>query len=382
MAGLYSLLTLLQARRKLLLFEVVVLLCFSGILIMSAFQTLSYPVSAAKIFAQADNWIQPMLIVLIVHRFQHQLASASQAILIALTANVAVQLIQIYSGSPAWLKFWLPPGETSVASLSIENGRYSGVFNQPLETGVAYVAGITLLMRAIVTRKDTFWTWACMIPLLIGGTLSVSKVFVLGVPIVVFLTILFEMSRRGFFLTLRQWLAISVFTVIMGAAAWTVAGKWAGTDYLLRLFQSQSSGESALYLYTAGRFGGETLLLEQLAQTFRDEPLFGFGFRSFTAIDNGYFDAYAQAGIVGLILFIPVIFYLLVIGVSQFTKVYGRMIVTMSVFLFLANQGGPVLTVNRANILIWFVILILLHSASLRNGLPAGTQRTTLPDSD
>ncbi|EMF0159430.1 hypothetical protein OPR95_001757, partial [Enterococcus hirae] len=73
----------------------------------------------------------------------------------------------------------------SVAARALTNGRYSGIFNQPVESGTIYSIGI-FCWYYLSRRKNNIKSFdmITLILLIVGGTMSVSKIFLfIGLPI-------------------------------------------------------------------------------------------------------------------------------------------------------------------------------------------------------
>ena len=119
----------------------------------------------------------------------------------AMVVNTAVSLAQLVTGKVAVLsflpRFWDTPGSPgSVAANAAGNSRFTGIFNQPAEAGVAYGVALFCLIYLAQRREIRAGTTAlCAAALITGGILTVSKVFLLGaLPLAVMMTL---RSPRG-----------------------------------------------------------------------------------------------------------------------------------------------------------------------------------------
>jgi hypothetical protein len=83
-----------------------------------------------------------------------------------------------------------------VAANAASDGRYTGIFNQPAEAGIAYGVALLLLTWLARTREWKPFSVTCAAALVItGGVLTVSKVFLLCAAPVAVLTVLRGRAR-------------------------------------------------------------------------------------------------------------------------------------------------------------------------------------------
>lgn len=336
-----------------------VIYLLSGIIAVAFFNTfLAYRVPLTKVFSQMDNWTQPIAIALIALLYGAQFYRAFGWILGLLGVNAALQLYQTLTGDADINARFVSVADTgtSVAELSAGNGRYLGVFGQPLEGGVAFGVGLLLWLYLNRQGKNGFWMWVSLPLILIGGLLTVSKIFLLiAVPLFIGY-VLWEKFQINW---LTTWRGLGKTALIVGSlliGLQLLTSSWRGADYALRLLNpSERQGQSLVEFYTSGRLGGETPLNDVVQQTIREEPIFGYGFQSFVTVDNGYFDAYSQSGVMGVLLFSALGIVIFLRGWKLRRTPQGRLLMLMALFGVLANIGAPALTINRASILFWVV---------------------------
>ena len=83
-----------------------------------------------------------------------------------------------------------------MAANAASDGRYTGIFNQPAEAGIAYGVALLLLTWLARTREWKPFPVTCAAALVItGGVLTVSKVFLLCAAPVAGLTVLRGRAR-------------------------------------------------------------------------------------------------------------------------------------------------------------------------------------------
>lgn len=252
------------------------------------------------------------------------------------------------------LMYWVrADSDDSVWSQAREVGRFSGIFNQPLEAGVFYSVALLALVYCWKQRMlPRLIVVALLALVLLGGGLSLSKNFiVVGIVVAV-----------GFALWVRVipvWLVIAI-AIPVGIIVPPLFIKY-NPEYIDSLLALYYTGGifSAL---TAGRFGQEdsqvAILFKSLFEV-GDWPL-GRGLGSHLPLDNGFLEFFYQGGIVALLGFVAALLALLVYGWRNRALTVGRLLVALTVFNAGASLGGPAFTANRANI-----PLLLLTAAAI-----------------
>ena len=351
------------------------------------------PVAAGSLVAGLDNALLP-LATLTVTACWLQLAPARELIRLAswvmvgaLSLNSIVAVLGSYVGLdrlPLLHWFWSAAGAgESVAELAATNGRFSGLFNQPAEAGVAYcLAAFCLVHLVNAGEAGSRATWLpCWVLLMLGGLMTQSKIFMVGgLAITVVLVLL---GRRD-----RILLAVSAFVTVVGAIVigtrgWL--GDWVTSGTLGWYAASIDAGDSWIYTISSGRFGsgggggggasvpvtenGETVIepggLFKLGKLVLDEhPLFGVGARGLSvSYDSTWIEAIIVAGGVGAVLVLLVHAGLAV----QWLRLRSSLprderILAAAVVLLVAGSsfGMPSLTGNRESSMLWIMLGLLL----------------------
>lgn len=327
-----------------------------------------------QIFAACDNVFQPVILLLAGSCLVCNLASPEKkqilttflsTIIALLSANAILSLASVYFELFPLLKYFYGQGalhSQAVAVRASQMGRYTGIFNQPLEAGLAYSVGLLAwVYLACIAPRIKISGWIGLLLLFIGGTLSVSKVFVVGgVPLAA---------------VLWMWLFVSAFRIrpstvigLLLTAAFTAFGlfllskHWFGFRYWARLFDLEHmSNAGIIETYTAGRFGAENTFLKSLFyEVWKNSPVWGFGAPINSAVDNAYIEFFYYGGSVGLGIYLGA---LVIIGVASLHGIkhnssLGKYLFGMWVLIVLGGLGTPTLTLNRASILIWGVFII------------------------
>ena len=284
----------------------------------------------------------------------------------AMTANAVLALAQL-AFSDVTLggflpRFWDTASGTAVvpvAELALENGRYTGIFDQPAEAGIAY--GLALLCVIYLVRRGMRWQLAGLSAALLvtGGVLSLSKGFLLGA------------------LPLAAWVAARSSGVRMrilaggaaGAAAMLLAGSvgllpsWgAGHNTLQSLLHPTAPLAS---VYTAGRYGpGGGTLGPVAADVLRASPWAGFGAGGLaTPYDSLWLQILVLSGIMGVVLMCAALatlgwrwLRLRAVTASAERSLAGSVLV----LAVGTSLGFPTLTANRVGILAWLILGVLL----------------------
>jgi hypothetical protein len=245
-----------------------------------------------------------------------------------------------------------------VATDSLGNGRFTGIYNQPLESGMAYSIGILgWLYIAEKQEKVKIKDMVICVLLIVGGVASVSKVFILGG----FLLFCFgALSNKG----IRKSLLKTVFllTPLVFIAYQLLKEKWSGMGYLMR-FLTNDSG-NLLYTLTSGRFGGDNTMKVLFGGVWAEHPLIGLGFGQNDVADSQWFQVFGAGGTIGFAMFILFTIVLLWKALEyRFIKdsiVESRLFGSLVILCVIASIGAPVYTLNRSAIVLWSIIGILL----------------------
>ncbi len=351
------------------------------------------PVASGSLVAGLDNALLP-LATLTVTACWLQLAPARELIRLAswvtvgaLSLNSVVAVISSYVGLdrlPLLHWFWSAAGAgETVAELAATNGRFSGLFNQPAEAGVAYCLAAFCLVHLINAGEAgprAVWlpSWVLV---MLGGLMTQSKIFMVGGLAITIVLVL--LGRRH-----RLLLAVSAFVTVVGAIVIGTRG-WLGDWGTAGTFgwyaASIEAGDSWAYTMSSGRFGrgggggggvsvpvtenGETVIepggLLQLGKLVLDEhPLFGVGARGLSvSYDSTWIEVIVVAGGVGALL---VLLVHAALG-AQWLRLRSalprdqRLLAAAVVLLAWGSSFGmPSLTGNRESSLLWVFLGILV----------------------
>jgi hypothetical protein len=246
------------------------------------------------------------------------------------------------------------------------NGRFTGIFNQPMEAGLAYLVAFILVMR-MSARLSRFTLVLFLYMICIGGGLTISKVFLFGAP-VVFVVSLFVYRKQAKTLLL----AVAVPFVLALAILLLRDRTLPGVKYFGRFFDSQSyggEGGGILNLLTSGRIrfehGAFVVNDPNLwIPAWRDHRWLGFGFMSTNSpMDTMFVFAFYQGGLVASALLFASMAWL---GVGGLVKAFRRsdwVPLLLAFALLFSCFGSPAYYLNRVSPLFWGVYVLTVTLA-------------------
>jgi hypothetical protein len=334
--------------------------------------------SARTLLAGLDNLVLPAAVLVIMWAFtnstadrQKMIRTACTVLVLAMSVNAILALISsTYDLRPLLVKFWTGNVfETSTAENAAQMGRFSGIVNQPAEAGILYSLA---LIAGVYLYRHRVWLFSLVSAVLVvGGTLTVSKIFlVVGLPVALWQALRASERRLG----------RTVAVVGLGGAglgllgSGTLAG-WQGSQGLTGLL-APAGDQDFLYLYTAGRFGDSSTLHAVTDAVLHYSPWFGFGLRGLgQPYDNGWVEALAVSGLAGAAIHTVVLGALVAAWWSRRGRVpRAESMLAGGVVLILvgASLGLPALTANRVATVAWILIGLLLL-APLDKGAGRGT---------
>ena len=326
----------------------------------------------------------------------------SWTLAVVMSMNAIVALWTCYAGldaAPFLPRFWTAAGsDVTVALLAEQMGRFSGIFNQPAEAGVAYsLAAFCLLylirtgVRMPIALQTLMWTL-----IILDGLLTISKIFVIGGVVVATIQLLTDRDNR-----LR--LALSGLATLVAAGAAGVldlAGSW-GASIMLNVYRvSVRAGDSPLYTLSAGRFGSpgdsggppsmgaptvsgatdviappSTELAAISDQVLAHHPWFGVGAKGLVvSYDSAWTEALVVAGVVGVVVLVAVHAALVLSWFGrrkELPRAEWILCGAVVVLVLGSSFGLPSLTGNRESTLLWIFVGLMLFTASSQSPGPS-----------
>jgi hypothetical protein len=286
-----------------------------------------------------------------------QLFSASMVFSLAVAGLIAV-VHQFYLSiiEPLLDQFVDPRGYSeSVSILAASMGRTSGIFNQPAEAGIAFSAGLLACFALISMRfhQPILWSF-CAVPIIAGGLVSASKIFLLiGFPLTVILILFMSTWRLRF-----TYVAVLATITIIDASILFVNG-WRLNSYLIN---SYVNTENPLSGITAGRVGADSALTPLFKEVEKENPFVGLGIEGIPfPVDSQVSETLMISGYLGTGA-IALFFLLLLTRWIKLLKISDKaqfvFIGSLLALVTASAVGIPSLSSNRSSAL----ILVLLAS--------------------
>lgn len=332
----------------------------------------NYPViSFSKYLASIENYTQPIAVIVLVIAFVRYSAYEEylnyfrrlcRVLIFLLCLNSIVAICSIFLDLSNFIRPFVFScfGDQSVSQQAASMGRYSGIFNQPFESGLTYSLGLLswgYLSR--VSKKSVFIDYCMLFILIVGGALSVSKVFILGGIPLFFL----YWNPIGNFKKYFSWRFFLVALICCCVILWMIKF-WEGWGYFCRLFKIKGA-DQLVAVYSGGRFGAGSTILSEFVRIWQESPLYGFGFGVTSCFDNGYLEFFYQGGIVALLGYSALLGIYFWHSLRNFLKGYeeGRFLLAYFILVIGGNLGATVITINRFSTIFWvlttFIFLMI-----------------------
>jgi hypothetical protein len=314
--------------------------------------------TSGSAFAGMDGLLLPLAVMALVWCVatmatgQRLLLRACRLIAVFAAANGVLAIVMTRIDLAYLIRiFWAAEGGETVWESAAQQGRISGIFNQPAEAGLAY--GIAALAACYAWRKRPGVLYGVLVPIMIGGLLSVSKVFVVGaMPLVLWQV---WQSRSGSGKIAAALVGIGTFLTVAQSG---FAREWVGFDFLGRLFRPGDKG--LVNLYTAGRIGGEsTHMSDVIADVSGTDPLLGAGASGLRiAYDNGFLEAFVVAGLIGVACYSLSLVWICLLASTDDDQERRRFLFLLMALSTGASLGITALTANRASTLLWLILAL------------------------
>lgn len=320
------------------------------------------PWESNSLLAGADALLIPVAVMVLVWtcvpvgRGKRAFDSFASTVIVLGLLNAVLVLMSIVVNITGFLRMFWASGDASitVAERALTLGRYSGIFNQPAESGAFY--SVALLLAVYKLSRTPTYLIIVFIALSFGAVFSVSKVVLfVGLPV----------ALGYMFLALGLWRVIkySPLVILTGATVLSISSflNWSGLSYLTR-FLEFGLGDDFLSLLTAGRFSGDgdSTLMAVIGPVAQSSPIIGAGLSGVsTAYDSGWVEVFVYAGAIGVICMIFIYFGILLVTLGLQNTDLRSFGFAFLVATFLVNTGISVFTANRVATFVWITIALL-----------------------
>ncbi len=353
--------------------------CVMGLWTFLAFSIIINPDRSAipgrflpgSLLSGIDNYLYPLAVLLLVSCWlatgytRLALLDVVCKVFVGLVAgNGVIAFTGLFVNPTGWLqRFWgYAPAtlETTVAVRAFSNGRLTGIFAQPAEAGIAYSLALfaALYLFARTGRDRPVPLGLVAVPVLVGGVLSASKMFLLiGMPLA-----LWQAVRQGRRVR-RVLVIVGMAGMIRVALTQVDIPRWRGAWMLSTLFSGSDSGGIA-GKYTAGRLGSNGASGAAFDYVLGTQPWFGYGAGGLAVpYDSSWVEVVIVGGMVGVVLFALVLAVLFGAWISGRPALSGpqRPFTTSVLAMSLAATAGlPAFTANRVALFIWIFLALLI----------------------
>ena len=299
------------------------------------------------------------------------------SIFIAIIA--ALQALDI--GDPFIREFlsFYEPGREGERRLNAISGRYSSILGQPVSYGIFFLFSISILLfygdRIIHSRITRFFIFLFI---LFASILSISKVILIGVPILILSRILLAIIKLVK-LRFEDYLCWSIF-LIMGYFL-TADSNIFAAQHLINSFGDLTSLLNIISQGFDARFGFDPIknkdgVLVSDFKVFKENFLFGIGWsesgKGVHLGDSGYMPILVRSGVLGFFFYVS---YLLAIFINSFVSLrvnFGLRdpVVMNYLFLFFISSifalGTPIFYIDRSSDFFWMMSAIAIATRKKR----------------
>lgn len=312
--------------------------------------------------ANLDNFTEPLAVILlgiaVVTRFNRivLLRTVCWVVVIAMTLNAIVTVAQSFTNLTPYLQPFWSNDEASVASRAVEQGRYTGILNQPALTGVLYGIALMCAIYLLLAHKKVLTV--LIIVMGIGAVLAVSKAFILAsVPVVTW-----HLVRLG-----GRHAVVRVFKIAITALGALLAVSIGSVPGLsLEFIRSPLNSDSLISKFTGDRYGSSSVSIDVVKTVLQREPIAGYGLPGLEkAYDSAWIEVLITGGLLGVVL-LALVLAALWAGYFRCRKdaleMERRLLGGILAILTIGSVGFPVLTGNRLVVVVWLLLVLLLST--------------------
>jgi len=341
-----------------------------------------YPYNITGILSAIDSLALPIAVICVVSfginncqlTFTKELfiKSINTYIFILITVSILI-LIQIFTGISWWFDYFIDSTrEINVAESAMSMGRYSGIYAQPFEAGLAASLGTFLIFYRIkYYQKIHLFDIIGYVFIPFIGILSVSKAFFLICPPLILIYLIHNNPR--WLQHILSFLFLTLFGLLFFLTV--VNPLWNGSIFIQRYFTSEVVDESAndsIQRYTSGRYASDSSVKAKALVLISKYPIFGFGmsWRQGVgndvidgAFDNAYLQMLIYGGIPNLVLYLLLLwamFYIAYIH-RKYSPLESSFLLIITFYIFLAGNGAPCFPQHKFTLAFFTIITLLVH---------------------
>lgn len=345
-------------------------------------------VSIATVVSHLENYAQPVAVILLLggalgglsgQRVSRALEGSCRLLIALVSVNAVLAFLSAWVDMTMLMRYFA--GAPDAAGLTVweyarHMGRYSGVFNQPIEAGVAYSIGLFcwIYLRRVRGARCVP-DYGLLYLIFLGGLLTVSKAFVVvGLALAGLYWIWTGRGSQGLWNEALE--GGAALAVLAGAAGTALqVPRWREVGQIWALMTGWAQPD-ALAFYTADRLGKEGTRVQGLFEGVWDEaPILGLGFGAVETLDSGYGEFFVQGGVVALAGYVFLLLLMGGTGVRRWRRPEGRFLVMLVLLAAFVSVGGPVVTANRAGMAFWVLATLIYSTFSIGEGESVDSER-------
>ncbi len=329
-----------------------------------------------NILSGFENFIQPAVLFLILNflylqqnksEISKNLHLIFDTLILLLCLNSLFMILSIYYDYSSIYNLFKP--SQSFVRNTTHLVRQSGIFDQPVESGLIYslVLILWLYLFALKSKIKTSMSIFEMTKLFLiisGGLISISKTFLFVGSSLFFMMCFFFYEPKRNILQFAAIFSFSIFFLLSFAP-------WPGRSMFLGYFTPKNyTQDSTISILSGSRYNlnsssdtevtFQSGVFDNFAEIFY-KHFFGQGITKSMSLDNGLLEFYSCAGLFGLLSFfylISLIFYV-TWRLHLVDKKMSIYIFAICVLIVVANLGSPVFTLNRVSIPIWITFFTI-----------------------
>tara|TARA_R110002020_G_scaffold463122_1_gene683026 strand:+ start:3891 stop:5105 length:1215 start_codon:yes stop_codon:yes gene_type:complete len=358
-------------------FTSIIFIFFGIILLVSIGSLVNIDPNNITFLSNFENYVETLILFLILnsllvnkkHFTVERMLKINTFFHVLLALNTCLIFIEIFTPyADFFQKFYVKMEDGGYRVGTDSMGRYMGIFNQPVESGFAYSLGLlTWLYNFVKIKKNNRIKQGILLVLiLIGGIVSVSKVFLIG-GILLFTVMFFLIG------SFKNKITMLVFSLILLTFLVPIfINDWKGYSILENQI-SEFTTEFSISNVTAGRIGKEDGIYGLIVN--KDSSIYFMG-KGYTVgdlpfLDSEYVQIFYQGGGFALILYFTMIIRIFIKYHTINSKFYTERMLLLAILvlaLFTAI-GGPVFLMNRVRVFFFLQLFFIYQMSKVKTNI-------------